>query len=531
MKKNKTFSRRSLRNPKPVKALTLEMPAAVAEDWKLNLHAQSGQPIVKATKLKRGLVFCLGLNSPAQSFPDLLERFCPSNQKNDLEKQNRDVTYFVSEEGPVWILKQGPRAKGSEGSFVEEAPYVRSRDQIGSLVPQWKAHQVRLVEIHGLDLSKAETQGLCVGLELGHYSFKDFLEVKKDERTSGELHFWSTRDLEFSAADVRAWVLEGQAINWARHLVNLPPNIVNPLTVSNWCKKQKWSKEFKVEVWDQARLAKESFGLHLAVGQASKTPSQLVRISYRPRGPRKSKPWVFVGKGVTFDTGGLDIKPSAGMRLMKKDMGGVAALLGLARWIQGIKLSIPCDFYLCLAENSIGSKSFRPSDVLRSRGGQWVEVDNTDAEGRLVMADSLAHASEQEAQGIIDVSTLTGAIKVALGSDIAGLFSNSDELSQELHQAGLSSGDYNWRMPLVDRYFASLNSPFADFKNSGEGFGGAITAALFLQKFVGAKAWAHLDIYAWTDKPQGALQQTGGSGQGVQVLIEFLKKKQEKTHY
>jgi leucyl aminopeptidase len=252
-----------------------------------------------------------------------------------------------------------------------------------------------------------------------------------------------------------------------------------------------------------------------------------VHLRYRPAKKSKRKPLAFVGKGITFDTGGLDIKPSSGMRLMKKDMGGAASVIATALWVAESAYEHPCDFYLALAENAVDAEAFRPSDVFTARNGLRVEIDNTDAEGRLVLADGLDVAVTQkgadEPECVIDVATLTGAIKVGLGAEIAGLFSNDDELANALTRAGHRAGDLNWRMPLYDKYFASLSSPFADFKNSGEGFGGAITAALFLQKFVRAKKWAHLDVCAWTDKAQGALQATGGSGQPVQCLIEFLE--------
>jgi leucyl aminopeptidase len=215
------------------------------------------------------------------------------------------------------------------------------------------------------------------------------------------------------------------------------------------------------------------------------------------------------------------------MRLMKKDMGGAASIVGLATWVAEMKYPGPCDFYLALAENAVDANSFRPSDVCVARNGMSVEIDNTDAEGRLVLADALDVAVTQkgvdEPEVVIDVATLTGAIKVGLGVDIAGLFSNDDELAESLTTAGQRAGDLNWRMPLFDKYWGEMSSPFADCKNSGGSFGGAITAALFLQKFVRGKKWAHLDVYAWADKAQGALGAQGGSGQPVQALIEYLE--------
>jgi leucyl aminopeptidase len=232
---------------------------------------------------------------------------------------------------------------------------------------------------------------------------------------------------------------------------------------------------------------------------------------------------------VTFDTGGLDIKPSSNMRLMKKDMGGSAALAGLAHWLGEAQISLPVDIYLGLAENSVDGKSMRPSDVLIARSGMSVEIHNTDAEGRLVLADVLDVAVTQknadEPSQVIDVATLTGAIKAGLGAEISGLFCNDDSLAKELESAGQLAGEPNWRMPLYSRYGRNMDSSFADIVNCVDGFGGAITAALFLEKFIRGKSWAHMDIYGWNDRAQGALTFAGGSGQAVQTLIEFLQKK------
>ncbi|MGZ3690904.1 MAG: leucyl aminopeptidase family protein, partial [Pseudobdellovibrio sp.] len=314
-----------------------------------------------------------------------------------------------------------------------------------------------------------------------------------------------------------------------RHLVNLPPNDINPATIEALIKKdlQFNAAAVKIDVWDAKKLDQENMHLHLAVGKGSDTPPRMVHIKYRPKKKSSKKPIAFVGKGITFDTGGLDIKPSAGMRLMKKDMGGAAAVIGLAYWAIQSKYDRACDFYLALAENSVDAKSMRPSDVYKSRAGFLVEIDNTDAEGRLVLADVMDVAAKQAGadapEYLIDLATLTGAIKVALGADVAGLFSNDDKLATQLQNAGQATGEPNWRMPLVQKYFSSMSSNFADFKNSGEGFGGAITAALFLEKFCNGVKWAHLDIYSWTDKVQGPFAAAGASGQPVQSLIHWLK--------
>jgi leucyl aminopeptidase len=201
--------------------------------------------------------------------------------------------------------------------------------------------------------------------------------------------------------------------------------------------------------------------------------------------------------------------------------------VGLAYWVDQSGYDGPIDFYLAIAENTVDGNAMRPGDVYTSRAGYRVEIDNTDAEGRLVLADALdvAATSKPNPEIIVDMATLTGACRVALGVEIAGLFSNDDDLAEEITRAGQRSGDMNWRLPLMERYFAAYSSPFADFKNAGESFGGAITAALFLQRFVKGKKWVHLDMYGWSDKTVGPLHFAGGNGQSVQALIEWLEKR------
>ena len=445
----------------------------------------------------------------------------------DIEKKfEREVIHFSGNKGPVWIFhrRQRPEVVSHQGS-LEESNYSWYRDQAGSLLGFFKAYGLELVQLdfHGTD---AESElGFLVGLDLAAYNFKAategtlLLDLPKIilRKTGGS----------FAKSILRQAAILAEAINWSRHLVNTPPNFLHPKSLSQWAQWHfKKTSTLKLEVWDEKRLTREGMGLHLGVGQGGSSPPCLIHLRYRPPGS-KNRPVAIVGKGITFDSGGLDIKPSAGMRLMKKDMGGAASVFGLAHWAAQSKYPEPLDFYAAIAENSIDAKSMRPSDVLIARNGIKVEIHNTDAEGRLVLADALDVAVTQkgkdEPEIVINLATLTGAIKVALGSEIAGLFSNHDSLAEELNLAGQKAGDLNWRMPLYARYSATFSSSFADMVNAVDGFGGAITAALFLEKFVKGKPWAHLDIYGWNDKAQGARTFAGGNGQGVQCLRQYLE--------
>lgn len=268
--------------------------------------------------------------------------------------------------------------------------------------------------------------------------------------------------------------------------------------------------------------------LMLAVGKASETQPRLVRIKYRPKPAAKKSPIAFVGKGITFDSGGLDIKPPAGMRLMKKDMGGSAALVGWFHWLVTSGSDLPVDVYLSLAENAISANAFRPGDIYTGRNGKSVEIHNTDAEGRLVLADALSLAAEGEGgkkpKKVVCVATLTGAAKIGLGADIAAYYSNQDELISQVATASRKSGDYAWNMPLFEGYVNLLKSNVADINHCASSpFGGSITAALYLKEYVQKLPFLHFDIFAWNDRPRGALREQGGSGQAVALLIELAK--------
>ncbi len=460
-------------------------------------------------------------------FKKFVELHAVDSQKDLLLNSEKKTISFTGKQNAVWILQVHSPSKGQHSGLLDESSYAWFRDQGASLIAQFKSQKISEVNLQLLDLQEGDLRGLIVGMELATYNY---LSVYKNEVPSITVKLFGEGKQPKSEKlrlEIEAAQLEAASVQLTRHLVNLPPNEINPETIEQAIKRNlSLPKDtVKVEVWDDKKLLQEGMGLHHAVGKGAEFPPRMIHIQYRPKKKSAKKPIAFVGKGITFDTGGLDIKPSSGMRLMKKDMGGAAAVIGLAYWAIHSKFSRPCDFYLALAENAVDAKSMRPSDVYKSRAGYLVEIDNTDAEGRLVLADVMDVAAKQKEtpEYLIDLATLTGAIKVALGADTAGLFSNDDKLAAQIQQAGQQSGEPNWRMPLVQKYFSSMSSNFADFKNSGEGFGGAITAALFLEKFCNGLKWAHLDIYSWTDKAQGPYLTSGANGQPVQSMIQWMK--------
>jgi leucyl aminopeptidase len=281
----------------------------------------------------------------------------------------------------------------------------------------------------------------------------------------------------------------------------------------------------KVRVVSSRRLERE-FPMIYAVGKASPRTPRLIDFSW---GPARAPKVTLVGKGVCFDTGGLDIKPSSGMLLMKKDMGGGATVLGLAQLIMAAKLPVRLRVLIPAVENSISGNSFRPGDVLRSRKGLSVEIGNTDAEGRLVLADALALADQDRPDLMIDMATLTGAARVALGPDVVPFYTRSDELAADLLKHGQAQNDPVWRMPLWDPYLSWMDSKIADTNNAGESnFAGSITAALFLHRFVEkTRNYIHFDIFAWTPSPKPG-RPKGGEAQAMRALFALISERYGK---
>jgi leucyl aminopeptidase len=275
-------------------------------------------------------------------------------------------------------------------------------------------------------------------------------------------------------------------------------------------------------------LLAQNFPTIHAVGRASHRAPRLIRLDWGDA----SHPHVAIcGKGVCFDSGGLDIKAADGMRNMKKDMGGAAHALALARLVMSQGLPVRITLLIAAVENSIAGNAFRPGDVITTRQGLSVEIDNTDAEGRLVLSDALALASELKPELILDYATLTGAARIALGPDLPALFSNRDDLAQAYLAAGDAQGDPLWRMPLWQPYLGYLKSNIADLANSGPSrMAGCITAALFLQRFVAADiAWAHVDVYSWNDSERPG-RPTGGEAQGLRAAFALLQAKYDNRH-
>jgi leucyl aminopeptidase len=325
---------------------------------------------------------------------------------------------------------------------------------------------------------------------------------------------------------VRRGEIVGEAVNLARDLANTPPAEKRPTTLAAKVKEVGESSGLTVSIWDRARLEQERFGGLLGVAEGSDDPPAFVILEHRQGGTAQTI--ALVGKGVTFDSGGLSLKPSASMEDMKSDMTGAAVVLASMSAIARLGLKINVVGYLAITENMVNGNAMRLGDVLTMRNGKTVEVMNTDAEGRLILADALSYAAEQKPATILDLATLTGACIVALGTRIAGLFGNDEPFEAAVAAASKATGERTWRLPLDDDFQELLKCSVADLKNVGGKWAGAITAAKFLQQFVDGRAWVHLDIAgpSWAES-EGATRDAGGTGCFVRTLVKLMENSAE----
>jgi leucyl aminopeptidase len=354
---------------------------------------------------------------------------------------------------------------------------------------------------------------LTLGWEYGAYRFSRYRKI------TGELPALvapSGTDLEY----VR---LATEALSEARDLINTPANDLGPAELGEAAQRLALQHEAECRILVGEELLRQNFPLIYEVGKGSAREPRLIDLRWGRRGaPRVT----LVGKGVCFDTGGLDIKPSSGMILMKKDMGGAALTLALARMLMGADAPVQLRLLIPAVENSISGRSYRPSDVLRSRKGLTVEVGNTDAEGRLVLADALAEADEERPELLIDLATLTGAARVALGPELPAIYSNPPELADELRKIGDAESDPTWTLPLWQGYDEDLGSRVADLNNvSSSQFAGSIIGALFLKRFVTqTRAWLHGDVYAWNPKERPG-RPLGAEPHTVRALYRLIRQR------
>ena len=369
---------------------------------------------------------------------------------------------------------------------------------------------------------------LGYGSILGSYSFNKYKTKNFTNHKLSLIEIVSNNHTKLNK-DFKRYTSISDGVFYARDLVNEPSNVLFPKAYAQRIQKLR-QHGLKIEVLGESKMKALKMHSLVGVGQGSQRESQLVIMHWNGNKVKKTKPICFVGKGVCFDSGGISIKPSNKMEEMIGDMGGSAAVVGTMLSLAKRKAKVNAIGIVGLVENMPDGKAQKPGDIIKSMSGQTIEIQNTDAEGRLVLADALWYAQKRfKPELMIDLATLTGAMVISLGSLIAGLFSNDDKLSSKLIDAGEESGDQVWRFPLSKSYDKLINSKFADMKNIGMGGAGSITAAQFLQRFVNKVPWAHLDIAGTaTGMPKTSTNTSWATGFGVHLLDTFVKKFYEK---
>jgi leucyl aminopeptidase len=382
---------------------------------------------------------------------------------------------------------------------------------LGISLPQWHDEAVQ------------SAQAIAEGIELALHEDNRFKSDPNDGQPEVAIEQVDLFNLGNQAAAIERAHQICEGVILARELVNAPANVVTPMSLAATAEAIAADYHMTVKILEKEDCEALGMGAYLGVAQASEMPPKFIHLTYHPNGTAKRK-LAIIGKGLTFDSGGLNIKPTgSGIETMKMDMGGSAATLGAAKVIGALQPDVEVHFIVAATENMISGKALHPGDILTASNGKTIEINNTDAEGRLTLADALVYAEKLEVDAMVDLATLTGACIVALGNDIAGLWSSQEELAAEIKAAAEQAGEKFWQLPLESAYFEGLKSSISDMKNTGPRAGGSITAALFLQKFVEKTPWAHLDVAGpvWTEKDSG-YNSVGGTGFAVRTLVNWV---------
>jgi leucyl aminopeptidase len=393
----------------------------------------------------------------------------------------------------------------------------------GAAVRLLKSKSVKNIAF-ALDSAQANLENVSAAVEGAVLATFEPDRYKKDDDRKSVESF--TVVVEGGSPDLAAGADRGRVLaeaqNFTRDLVNEPPNLLTPTAMADAARKMATEHGLECEILDRSQMEKLGMGALLGVAQGSSEPPFLIMVKYKPASGESKAHLGLVGKGVTFDTGGISIKPADGMEKMKYDMAGGASMLGAMQAIAQLKPPIPVTAFVPCVENMPGSNAQRPGDIVKAMSGTTIEVINTDAEGRLILADALHYAKVQGCTHLVDAATLTGAIVVALGHLNVGLFANDDAMRDRVLAAAKAEGDRMWPMPLEDDYKDYIKSQFADLANVGGRWGGAVTAAMFLKEFAGDTPWVHLDIAgtAWIDDVKAFISK-GPSGAPVRTFVRL----------
>jgi leucyl aminopeptidase len=407
------------------------------------------------------------------------------------------------------------------GAIAETCRYLRGKG-VTSIASITQGDGIN--EIKSDEAVQAMTEGALLGL----YAFRRY--ITKKENNFGEIKELTIVGKEKKQIDkaIAKGKIMAEAANWARDLVNEPSNFMTPGNMADAARQLAKKYGLKVEVFERDKMKELGMGGLLGVSQGSQQPPKFIILSYKGR-ESSEVDLALVGKGITFDSGGIDIKPSDGMEDMKGDMAGGASVMATLMALSQLKPKINVTALVPATENMPSGTAMKPGDIITAMNGKTIEVLNTDAEGRLILADALSYAKKLDAKAIIDVATLTGSCRVALGTICTGTFSNNESLAEKVVTAGKETGELMWQLPMYDDYKEQLKSDIADIKNIGGRYGGSITAAKFLEEFVDKTPWVHLDIAGTsdTDKEKGYIVK-GATGVPVRTLVNFVLSQAKK---
>ena len=477
------------------------------------------------------LVFLFSDDTPAlKSRPELAglkDQISPRLRKRDFVAKHLNVMTLFPEVkgGPERIVLVG-LGKAKEFSPLKLRAAAAKGVQTVQELQRWEAC-LSLPPAPGQQIEvPVLVEAAVLGALLGQYNFMELKTKDEDAKKPVQRLTVVTpagTPTKAMGAALRAAEVTARAIATARDLVNRPANLVYPETLADAARQLARENKLKIKVMDMAAVQKKGMGAFVGVAQGSARPGRIIILEYQGAGAGK-KPLALVGKAITFDSGGLCLKPPDSMSTMKTDMSGGAVVMSVMAAAAQLSLKVNLVGVIPAAENMPGGKALRPGDVLKSLSGQTVEVINTDAEGRLILADALTLAGEYKPSHIIDLATLTGACVVALGEKCAGLMGTDEKLIEALRQSSRATGENLWQLPLIEEYFEGLKSEVADLKHTATRYGGTITAALFLKQFVKDIPWAHLDI-AGPARAEKSSPDTpaGGTGFGVHLLLNYLR--------
>ncbi len=422
-------------------------------------------------------------------------------------------TIYGSNDSKIYILGLG-----------EEKDSVKIEEAFRKLCFDTKKYWNPTIQVETSNLSENEIKKAVIGLELGTYEIGQF-KTKKEKAKKLSIEFISSIDIKSQLEEGK---LTGETINRIKALIDAPANHKTPEFLGNWSKESAISSKYKCTVLHQDELKKQGFDAVVAVGQGSVNPPVVIVSEYMPKKGKKVDIGL-VGKGITFDTGGLSIKPSTNLHYMKSDMGGAAVVLGVVELAAKLNLNVNIVGVVASAENAVDSNSYRPGDVINSYSGKTIEIIDTDAEGRLVLADGLSYIIKKfKPEQVIDLATLTGSVVQTLGYSAAGMFTNNSEMANQMSKVGFETHERVWQLPLFEDYDSDLHSDVADLRNfSGKPIAGAITAAKFLEAFTdNHKSWMHLDIAGVSFGDSSYSKMKSATGYGVQLITNYIKKLQ-----